>query len=337
MASSPERFSQLRWLHHVTCILAMLGALLLIGIGLVRPGTWAGGWMVVGGAFVLFAAITLMTGMALLLKMEVTLARELAETRELRQALANQTGTLESIARNTQLSDAAKSVVYREQEVETLRTVIRTGILQQQWEPTISLIDEMERRFGYEEAAKSMRAELEEARRDAIQSKLNEAIDLIEGHFKAHEWERARTEIDRLIHALPSDARVISLQDRMKVLQEDHKQELKLAWDEAVRRSDTDHAIEILRELDQYLSPSEAEALRVSARDVFKEKLLQLGVQFRFAVTERRWQDAVTVGLQLVRDFPNARMAAEVREALDTLRERAAQAAAGVTEGASAD
>ena len=95
------------------------------------------------------------------LEAEQALALALAQVR---QALANQTGTLESIARNTQLSDAAKSVVYREQEVETLRTVIRTGILQQQWEPTISLIDEMERRFGYEEAAKSMRAELEEAR-----------------------------------------------------------------------------------------------------------------------------------------------------------------------------
>jgi Mg/Co/Ni transporter MgtE len=101
---------------------------------------------------------------------------------------------------------------------------------------------------------------------------------------------------------------------------------LKLAWEEAVRRSDTDHAIDILRELDEYLSPAEAEALQASARDVFKEKLLQLGVQFRFAVTEKRWQDAVTIGLELVRDFPNARMAVEVREALDTLRERAALA-----------
>jgi len=40
-------------------------------------------------------------------------------------------------------------------------------------------------------------------------------------------------------------------------------------------------------------------------------------------VTERRWQDALTTGLELIREFPNARMANEVREVLDTLRERA--------------
>ena len=117
------------------------------------------------------------------------------------------------------------------------------------------------------------------------------------------------------------------LHRRMKELQEQHKLELKRAWEEAVRRSDTDRAIDVIRELDQYLSPAEAAALQSSARHVFKEKLVQLGVQFRFAVTEKRWQDALATGLELIREFPNARMANEVREALDTLRERARLAA----------
>jgi len=37
------------------------------------------------------------------------------------------------------------------------------------------------------------------------------------------------------------------------------------------------------------------------------------------------WQDALGIGLELIREFPNARMANEVREALDTLRERRRQ------------
>ena len=117
----------------------------------------------------------------------------------------------------------------------------------------------------------------------------------------------------------------------MGTLKEQHKQELRAAWDLAVRRSDTDHAIEVLKELDQYLSPAEAKALQNTARDVFKEKLLQVGVQFRFAVKEKRWQDALDTGLELIRDFPNARMANEVRDALDTLRERSRQVAASNT------
>ncbi len=60
---------------------------------------------------------------------------------------------------------------------------------------------------------------------------------------------------------------------------------------------------------------------------MFKEKLLRLGVQFRFAVTERRWQDALAIGLEIIRDYPNARMASEVRDALDMLRQRAHESA----------
>ena len=76
----------------------------------------------------------------------------------------------------------------------------------------------------------------------------------------------------------------------MKTLQEQHKQVLKLAWEDALRRTDTDQAIDVLKELDQYLSPAEAQTLQSSARTVFKEKLLQLGIQFRFAVKEGRWK-----------------------------------------------
>ncbi len=118
---------------------------------------------------------------------------------------------------------------------------------------------------------------------------------------------------------------MLSLIERKKALREHPKQALLRSWDEAVRRSDVDNAIDILKELDEYLSPAEAESLQTAARDVFKEKLLQLGVKFRFAVTEKRWEDAVSTGMELVEEFPNARMANEVREALDTLRERAKQ------------
>ena len=146
---------------------------------------------------------------------------------------------------------------------------------------------------------------------------------MVESHLQSHEWDRAQTGIDRLLQALPDSPQVLALQNHMQDLKDQHKQELRLAWDEAVRRSDTDRAIDVLKALDPYISSSEVQELQGSARNVFKEKLLQLGVQFRFAVKERRWSDALEVGLELVRDFPNARMANEVRESLDTLRERA--------------
>lgn len=284
-------------------------------------------WMIVAGGFVIFFAIMVMTLTPLILKIESTTARQLGELRDLNERLAKQLGLLESMAENTRISDAAKALAHRDQELDALRTAIRDDVRNEKWELALNLIDEMERRFGYKEEADRLRDEVDEARNIAIQAKLQEAIEMIESHFQSHQWDRAQSEIDRLLNALPDDATVLGLQDRMKVLMEQHKDELKIAWDEAVRRSDTDLAIDILKELDQYLSPAEAQALQSSARDVFKEKLLQRGVQFRFAVTEKRWNDALTIGLELMREFPNTRMADEVREALDTLRERARAAA----------
>ena len=325
MATPPIRFSQLRWLHNLACVLGIVGGCALVTLGLVGVESSPSGWLMVAGGFGLLLAAVFMTIMPLLVKMEATVARQLSEFRELKNEIARQSADLQVIARNTGFSDAAKSLTHRDQELETLRAAIRADIENQKWESAFGLIEAMENRFGAKEEADALREELDNARGDAIQARLAEAIKMIEVHFAAHDWARARVEIDRLAAALPGNTKVAALVDREKMLKEKHKEEMKAAWQEAVRRSDTDLAIDILRELDQYLSPAEAHTLQSSARHVFKEKLLQLGVQFRFAVTEKRWNDAINTGLELVRDFPNARMANEVREALDTLRERARQ------------
>ncbi len=323
MQTPPMRFSQLRWLHNVACIAVLIGSSLLIVLGLVGYGDSMNLWMVAAGGLSLFLAVVQVTVMPLLLKMESTVARQHGEVRDLNETLAKQSELLAEIVENTRISDAAKSLAHRDQEIDAFRSAIRDDIRLHKWEPALRLAEEMEVRFGYKEESDSIREELDEARNSAIQSKLSEAITLIDSHFRTRDWARAQMEIERLVHALPDDTKVVSLFDRMKLLKEQHKSELTQDWDEAVRRSDVDRAIDTLKELDQYLSPSEAEVLQATARDVFKEKLLQLGVQFRFAVKEKRWNDALNSGLELVRDFPNARMATEVREALDTLRERA--------------
>ena len=325
MAGPPIRFSQLRWLQNATCILGLLGAVLLMILALAGYGQSASLWMFAAGALALGFMVLVMTLAPVLFKMEATLSRELDELRSFREGVARKFATLDSIAESTRISDSAKSLAHRDQELNALREAIRGDIRVERWDAALSLIDEMERRFGYREEADRIREELDDARNAKIQSRLVEAVEMIESHFQSREWDRAQHEIDRLMTALPNEPRVLALTDRLHSARELHKHELKAAWDDAVRRSDTDHAIDVLKELDQYLSPAEAQNLQTSARHVFKEKLLQFGIQFRFAVNERRWQDALDIGLELIRDFPNARMANEVREVLDTLRERARQ------------
>jgi soluble cytochrome b562 len=306
---------------------AMVAGLVLIVLGLVGYGESHQLWLVIAGFFILFASVMQITIMPLLLKIESTVARQHGEIRDLHLSIERQMSHLAAIAENTRISEAAKSLAHRDQEIEAFRAAILEDIRLAKWEAALKLVDDMEVRFGYKQEAEKLREELDEARSDAIQGKLQEAISQIEKHFLAHDWERAQQEIDRLANALPDETKIASLFDRMKALREQHKNNLREQWDESVRRSDVDQAIDILKELDQYLSPAEAQTLQDSARDVFKEKLLQLGVQFRFAVNEKRWQDALNIGVELVRDFPNARMAGEVREAIDTLRQRASKEA----------
>ena len=104
---------------------------------------------------------------------------------------------------------------------------------------------------------------------------------------------------------------------------------LLASWDQAVQNGEVDRGIELLRQLDQYLSSSEAAALAESARGVFKAKLQNLGVKFSIAVTEKNWSVALQAGRQIIAEFPNSRMAEEVKAKLEILTKRA-QRQAGV-------
>ncbi len=102
---------------------------------------------------------------------------------------------------------------------------------------------------------------------------------------------------------------------------QERKKILLAAWDDAVRQQETDRSLEILKELDHYLTPNEGLALQEAARDVFRTKLHNLGVQFSIAITEKQWPSALDVGQQIIKDFPNSRMSEEIRGKLEVLKQ----------------
>lgn len=328
MSSIPGRFSRLRWIMMLACLVTVAAALTLALLGALDVAITSRGWTVIAAVGLGSLGLIVAAVAPLLLKVESTTTRQLGELRDLNRALADQGRFLADIAENTRISDAAKSLTHREQELDALRRAIQEEVRAEHWESALSLVAAVEHRFGYRQEAERQREELEQARQGAIQTKLAAAVEMIERHFELREWERADREIDRLMHVLPGNDTATALRARLRELKQTQKLDLKRQWEDALRRNDTDQAIDVLKELDPYLTASEAQSLQESARTVFKEKLLQLGVQFRFAVSEKRWQDALSTGLDLIREFPNARMASEVRDVLDTLRDRARQALA---------
>ena len=335
MHSQPLRNAHLRRMVTAACVLTILGGAVLVAVGIYRHSTAANGdpggiWLFAAGVAGVFVGLVVEALVSLLVKIESNTQRQHNELLDIYERLNRWDKTLDTIAESVSLSDASKSIAHREQELEALRGAVRSDIRVHNWEMAAYLVGEMESRFGSEDEASRLRQELEDERATVFRRRLAQAIARVEELFEAHNWVLVQQEIDRLLRVLPDEPRVVGLKEALHRHREAHKRKLLDDWAESLRRDDIDGGIEVLKELDQYLTQEESASIESSARDVFKRKLLQLRFRFQYAVTEGRWSDALEVGAQIMSEYPNARMAAEIEESLPALRQRAGLPAEGV-------
>jgi len=323
MTGSSARLGRLKATANVVGSLIIATGLVMLIAGFMPEQVARRGWLTAAGVLTTLAGAAWMVAATLLFKIESNTSRYYNQQLDHFDLAKQQGEQLARLVEISMLSDAARSLSNRDRECEALRNAIRTDLRTERWDAALKLIDEMAARFGYVEEAESLRTEATEARMDTMRRKLNEASGFVERHLAQYDWEKARKEIERLERALPEEPRIARLRRLYNEKFNDRKQELLKAWNSAVGRNDVDGAITVLQELDNYLTRDEARSLEESARHVFKEKLLQLGMQFKFAVSEKRWRDALEVGLQITEEFPNSRMSKEVSEAIDGLRARA--------------
>lgn len=231
--------------------------------------------------------------------------------------------SLKELAEVAPLSDNAKSLIYRDRELEALREAIHGDIIRQEYTPARKLVEVIESRFGLTDEAAKLRDSIEKSRAATLEEKIDLAVQGIEDLCRARQWARALRESQRIMRLFPNNPKVGALPDRIKAARSEHKRELLQAYGEAVRKNDVDAGVELLKQLDAYLTPQEAAALEESARGVFKARLHNLGVQFSICVADQRWQDAITAGNAINNEFPNSRFAQEVREKMGQLQQYA--------------
>jgi hypothetical protein len=148
-------------------------------------------------------------------------------------------------------------------------------------------------------------------------------IAKFEDHLKACEWEDADALIKTAQTQFADAPEVKEMPEKLEQARLTRKKELIQDWDHAIQENDAERGIEILKELDKFLTPNEAAAFEESARGAFRTKLHNMGVQFSLLVTERIWDRALAIGNQLIAEFPNSRMAQEIRERLPNLQAKA--------------
>ncbi|MCH8219700.1 MAG: hypothetical protein IH892_23355 [Planctomycetes bacterium] len=242
----------------------------------------------------------------------------------LTKTLSRITDELAEISQTTRLSESAKAIAFRDTERSSLQEAVALKLQRQEFEAAYELIDDIAERREYRDLAERLRNQAQQLQGEAREERIRQFIRQIEGLLEDHHWSKASLQIEGLIKAFPNADAARALRQKLFVAKGNHKKTLLSAWDESVKEQDTDRGLEILKQLDLYLTPNEALALQEAAKDIFKSKLHNLGVQFSMAVSDRNWDDALKVGQQIIEGFPNSRMSGEIREKLSVLKQNVA-------------
>lgn len=248
-----------------------------------------------------------------------------------REAGFNRVGGIEQglmrMTENFALSDDARRVVFRKQERELLCKAIEEDIGAEDWEAASVLVGELANRFGYRVEAEEFRSRIDAARRQTVERRVADAISLLDGLIIQRRWDDAVAEAARIRRLYPDSPRTDGLMQRVNTARDSYIQELERSFLMAAQEDRVDEAMRLLQEIDQYLTEQQAAPFREVARGVIGKARENLGAQFKLAVQDRRWRDAALVGEKIIQQFPNSRMAGEVRGLIDGIRTRATQVA----------
>jgi hypothetical protein len=231
---------------------------------------------------------------------------------------------LQIISDRMLLSDTAKRIAYRQEDVSALREAITDDIKRKDFDAALVLVQEMSQTFGYREEAEEFREQIMAARSTVIDARLTVLLQRLEQIIAAHDFPQAMSDSLKIMRIYPDQPRVAKLDEHVNQAKEAYKHQVERDFLAAAQKDDVDGAIALLKLLDSFLTEREAEPFREVARGVIGKKRDNLGVQFKMAVHDKEWLKSIRVGEQIIKEFPNTRMAEEVRERLDQLRERAA-------------
>ena len=252
--------------------------------------------------------------------------RQSVSVRTSRSAQMNRMVTaIENMRREAGLSESAKRVLHRREERELLRQAIEQDIEAEDWDAAMTLVKELAEQFGYRLDAEEFRARIEQARTQTLDRSVMSLIEKLDTLIADRHWDQARAKAAKIVRLFPDSPRIDGLVERVEVSRNRYKLELERKFLKAAEREEIDHAMKLLKEMDEYLGSDEAEPFREVARGVIGKARDNLGVRFKLALQDRAWHVALEVGERIMADFPNTRMADEVRGMLDTIRERVAQ------------
>lgn len=280
-------------------------------------------WILVGILAMILTIVTLPICIGLRSRSSSTSTEHSMDSDRIRTQLKHLNESIELLNENLVLSDDARRVLNRRKERALLCKAIEEDIKLEDWDAGLVLVRELAERFGYREEAEEFRAKINTARSTTTHNKVHEAITNLDKMIAAHKWDEAMNEAARISRVYHESSAVEGLRHRVESAKDRYKHDIERRFLHAAQEDRIDQAMELLKEMDHYLSEHEAEQFHEVARGVIGKARDNLGVQFKLAVHDKSWDQAATVGQRIIEEFPNSRMAGEVRTMIDSIRKRA--------------
>ncbi len=310
---------QFKW--HIAVIAATLAVVLLLALFtsvFEKTAALRNLVFMLGSLVFLIALLTMLARVSGIVN---TLRDNSEKMAEATKSLENISASLAQINQSTRISESVKAIAFRDEDRQSLREAVFDKLKQKDFDGAYEIIDEISNHSEYRDLGDELRQQVNQYREATEEERIDQAIAHIETLFQSCHWAKASVQIEALIRSHPHSEKAKAMRQKLHDRKEQRKRILLAAWDHAVQNQETDRSLEILKELDMYLTPSEGLALQEAAKDVFKTKLHNLGVQFAMAVSEKRWADSLEIGQTIMHDFPNSRMSVEIQEKLDVLRQ----------------
>ncbi len=298
---------------------------LTLSVGLILFGTGLGDVKEIFRPYLLVAG--LVGGMLVFVAAPVLWHMRIRRAGEdlLSRRVESMTDSIRLLRDQSALSDDARRVLNRQTERNLLCRAIEEDIQSQAWDAAMVLCEELSERFGYRADAEEFRARIDLARSEIQERRVSDAIARLDGLIVQRRWDVAIREAARIGRLYPDTPRVENLRQRVESARGIYKQDLERRFLEAAHAARVEEAMTLLKELDLYLSENDAEPFREVARGVISKARENLGAQFKLAVQDRQWATAAGLGRRIINEFPNTRMAQEVRGLMDGILQRANQ------------
>jgi hypothetical protein len=232
---------------------------------------------------------------------------------------------LEAILEAMQMSENAKRILFRDRELDLIRNTIQADIESEDFHAALVLCDQMANVFGAVEEAEEMRTNVQEIIHQHHEERIHEELNQLNELISNRQWVESYQFAARLRRLYPESPLLHELEQNIADMRTEYGHALEDRFLSAAKNDNVEDAMILLRELDKYLTPEDARRFRDTANSVIKTYRESLGAKFKMAVNDHRWQQAIEFGGELVAQFPNTKMAEEIKDILNTIQVRAVE------------